>query len=334
MGYFAFSSVLKNQEVIKIDRLPKMAMETHSRIESENPFTTWDKKIFFKEYLPDDHSAIWLVNSGFQQCDVEASFSSLDGKLLNMGEEKVVFNSRSKLKNHIAEFTTFDFTQGNKIIPGMYELDVKATNCKWSGLIPRIMNQFSGPDKEYVAKTKVVLFSKGAEEFNKVLDNIIKKKMELELREQNQNELFWQDLQQKFETLQAVTLQIEQLILDFLRENPTRFRKDLEKMVTEYTQKYGSFLTSFVVENENYFKSIHPDLKGASEKRNYELLVKLTSTKIGLESMKFIEEFQGMKKNPTSKQLSQIEERVKKTYSSIKREISEKIIQVSEDRSQ
>jgi hypothetical protein len=178
----------------------------------------------------------------------------------------------------------------------------------------------------------VILFSKGSVEFNTILDKLIKKKVDIVTRELSQNELFWQDLQQKLETLQAVTLQIEQHLLDFLDEDSKSFKPNLKSMVDQYTRKFGSFLTSFVIENENYFKNLNRDA-GASQKRNYELIVKLASKKIGLESMKFIEEFQSLKKNPSPKDLNAYSARVKKTFAAIKTDISEKIIQVSEDRS-
>lgn len=333
MLFFVAGSLIKKYETFDIARLPKMTVNLQQRILNENSFGGWDKKIFFKEYLPDDHTQIWLVTSSFQHCSVEAAFHSIKDKMLSMKEENVVFKSKGTLDNHVVELSSFDFSSGNKIIPGLYELNVRAFDCKWDGAIPTLMNKFSGPEEEYIARTKVVLFSKGSAEFNTILDKLLKKKSEIELREVSQNELFWQDLQQKLETLQAVTLQIEQQLLDFLEEPPQNFKTSLKSMVDQYTRKFGAFLTSFVIENENYFKNLNREASGAAQKRNYELMVKLSSKKIGLESMKFIEEFQSLKKNPSRKDLDSYSARVRKTYAEIKRDISEKIIQVSEDRS-
>lgn len=333
MFFFAFHTYLDGQENISINRLPKMPVELHERIQKENTFSGWNKKIFFKEYLPHDHSHIWLVTSSFQDCDVEATFTSVKDKLLTMGEERVAFKSSSRLTGHVVEFSSLDFSEGSKIVPGLYEMDVKATGCEWNGFTSKLMNKFQEPDSEYQARTKVVLFSKGATEFNNVLDKLLKKKLEIKLREQNENELFWLDLNQKLETLQAITLQIEQHVLDFLQNDPKSFRKNVKGMVDEYTRKYGSFLTSFVVENENYFKNLKYDGKGSSEKRNYELMVRLTSKKIGFESMKFIEEFQGVRKTPPQRDIQAFQERVKKVFAEIKSEIGRKLIKVSEDQS-
>ncbi len=333
MFFFVFHNLIKKFETFDIGRLPKMTLNLQQRILNENFFDGWNKKIFFKEYLPDDHTHIWLVTSSFQHCSVEATFHSVKDKMLSMKEENVIFKSKGTLDNHVVELSSFDFSAGNRIIPGLYELNVRAYNCEWDGFIPRLMNKFSGPDEEYIARTKVVLFSKGSVEFNTILDKLLKKKTEIILKEVSQNELFWQDLQQKLETLQAVTLQIEQQLLDFLDEDPKSFKPNLKSMVDQYTRKFGSFLTSFVIENENYFKNLNREASGAAQKRNYEVMVKLASKKIGLESMKFIEEFQSLKKNPSKKDLVSYSGRVKKTFAVIKKEISEKIIQVSEDRS-
>lgn len=318
----------RGQEKIDIRRMPKMSLETQEKILRENTFESWGKKIFFKEYLPQDHSHIWLVTSSFQECDVEATFSSVKDKLLMLEDEKVSFKSAGHLKGHVAELSSFDFTSGSKIIPGLYEMDVKATNCKWEGFYPQVMNGFSGPDVEYMARTKVILFAKGADEFNSNLANLLKKKDELARKEKDAAYFFWKDLEQKFQTLEAISLQIEQHFLDFLDEDKAQFQKNLKPMVDNYTRKFGSFLTSFVVENEKYFKSMNS--KGDAEKRNYELMVRLTAKTVGEESMKYIEEFQKLK-SPKENEINALTERVKKTFSGLKKNISGKLTQVSLD---
>jgi hypothetical protein len=323
--FFSMTFLAKTNEKFNVRRLPKMTVELHKRILQENTFDGWGKPPFFKEYLPHDHSHIWLVTSSYHQCDIETTFTSLKDKLLTMKDEKVSFRSHGQLNGHVAELASFEFTSGSRLIPGLYEMDVKAINCEWEGLIPEFMNAFQGPDKEYLARTKVVLFSQGPGEFQKTLEGLLKKKFEMAEFEKNTDFQFWQDLQQKFQTLEAISLQIEQHFLDFLDQNPAGFKKNLNSMVDNYTTKFGSFLTTFVVQNEKNLGE-----KGDSEKRNYELMVRLTSKKVGLESMQFIEEFQKLKA-PTEKELLVISDRVKKAFSGIKKDIRQKLSQVSED---
>src|SRR5205085_1880228 len=122
---------LNSQGTVYIRRVAKMSPELHQRIQRELKFDGWSKKIFFKEYVPADLSYIWLITSGFQECYVDATFSSIPGKLLSQKDDKVTFKAHGRLDNHIAEFSKFDFTTGSKIIPGLYEVDVRASECEW-----------------------------------------------------------------------------------------------------------------------------------------------------------------------------------------------------------
>lgn len=331
--FFIFSSFIKNIEKIDISRLSKMSIKLHERILSENSFLGWSKELFFKEYLPDDHSHIWLVTSGFQSCELEASFRSLKDKLLTMGNEEVSFNSKGTLRNHIVEFSSFEFTQGSKLVPGLYEMDIRADKCKWDGFIPLLMNKFKSPDEEYVAKTKVILFSKGAEEFQKILSSVLDKKMKILDNEKNKNDFFWQDLRQKLDTLLAITLQVEQHFLDYLDKSPATLLKNRKSMIEKYARQFGSFLTSFVVENENYFKNLNSENSQIPMRSHYELIIRSSTEKIGLEAMKLIEDFQRLKTEPSQVKKQKMSDDVRKVFANLKAEINQKITQTSEDRS-
>ena len=329
---FGLKQWVKNQETFTISRATGMGPELFKQINADFQFERWDKKIFFKEYAPADMSHIWLVTSGFQECQVEASFTSLKGKLLALKDDKISFKSVTKLKGHIAEFSQFDFSSGNKILPGLYEMDLKATGCVWDGLGPRLGNLFKSPEASYVTRMKVVLYHKGNVEFNLILDKLIRKKLALEVKDQNLEELFWQDLQQKLQTLVAITLQIEQLFLELLERPPGDLKKNLKMTVDKYTQKFGSTLTEFVVQNEKYFQELKKsEVSNLSQKRNYEDLVRLTSKNIGLESMKIIEQLQGWKK-PTQNDLSKMEIKVKHQFEALKKGLNQRLIQITEDR--
>jgi hypothetical protein len=322
---------IKGNENISIRRHSKMDLELQQRIESELSFESWDQKLFFREYVPVDLSFIWLVTASFHKCEIEAEFQSIAGKLIAPKDENIAFKSLGKLSNHIVELSSFDFRSGNKVLPGMYELDIKATRCEWDGFAAKLANLFRPSEQEYSAQMKVILYPKGASEFNEVLSALIKKKSEQELRDRNREEMFWQDLQQKLQTLLAISLQIEQHLIDFMQSNVKRYAQNLIPAVDIYTKKFGHFLTNFVESNEEYFKQLD-HLGERSRKRNYELLLNLTSKKIGYESMKIIEELQKFKK-PDRKKLNELQSRLKKKFAELKNEINQKIIQISEDRS-
>lgn len=332
-GFFGFEW-FKEQEKFSIRRYNKMSVELHRKITNLFEFEGWSKKIFFREYVPADLSHIWLVTSGFQHCQVEAQFTSEKDKLLTLGNENVVFKSKGVLENHVVELSSFEFQEGSKIIPGLYQMTVTATECKWGGLLPKIGNGFVAPDETYNASMKVVLFSAGAEEFNKVLDQLIKKKMEVDLKKVSQSENFWQDLQQKYQTLLAISLQIEQLFLDFLDKNPATFSKNLKPTIDDYTKRFGHFLTNFVVANESYFNELEmTELRTLAISKNYEEMIRLTSKKVGFGSMKIIEKLQQYKKPPTPVEVTKLKNLVVSTFTDIKQNINQKLIEVTEDRS-
>jgi len=327
-----FSSLVflkSTQEKFYFSRLNKMSPDLHQRILKENIFEGWGRGLFFREYFAQDHSQIWLVSNGYQKCEVEAIFQSISGKLLSLKNEEINFTSRGYLSHHVAEFNSFAFKKGVRVIPGVYEVDVKAMNCRWDGLWPWLMNIYNQPEKEYIARTRVVLYPDGAEKFFKILENFKKKKNHLKKREQKANEAFWQDLVLKFQTLEALTSQIEQSFLDFLQTPPQLMKGQLTTLVKEYSRNFGTFLTTFVMESGKSFQaSPHERL---SEKRNYEEMIKQTAKSIGLESMKLIEELQEVKSFTSEKKLSGLNTKVKIKFSRIKKEISQKLIQVTQD---
>src|SRR5690606_28069579 len=115
MGLLAFGDLIPHLQQVTFSRPAKMSPALYERVLRENIFSGWDKKIFFKEYLPDDHSMIWLVTPSYQTCEVEANFNSVPERLLSAENEKVSFKTKGKLANHLTEFSSFDFSSGNKI---------------------------------------------------------------------------------------------------------------------------------------------------------------------------------------------------------------------------
>jgi hypothetical protein len=330
---FGLREWIRSSEKVTIQRYPRMSMELHQRIEENVKFDGWDKTIFFKEFTPPDLSQIWLVNAGFQHCKVEGSFSSLSGKLLTPEEVGVAFTTVGELKNHVVVFDEFKFSQGAKIIPGMYEMSIKAHHCDWDGILPTLANKFRAPEKTYEAKTNVILYGQGAEEFQKVLAEITQKKYEAELREKQIKDQFWDDLQQKLQTLLAVSLQIEQLFVDFSEGSSVTFSKRLPAMIQNYTTKFGQFLTNFVTANEEYFGKIaKTKLRELALRKDYEEMVRLLAKDTGFVSMRFIEDLQKMK-NPTKAQLIQKKKSVIGDFLKLKERINQRIIEVTEDRS-
>jgi hypothetical protein len=324
---------MSDQEKFEIRRYPKMSLEIHKKIMSEQKFEGFDKKIFFHEYASPDLTHLWLVTTGYQRCDVEATFRSVKDRLLTMDDEEVELITRGKLANHVAEFNVFEFRKGVRIIPGLYEMDVKAQRCEWDGIVPRIRNLFSPPEAQYEATTRVVLYPGGPEEFQKVLSQLMKKKEELRKQNEGQEQLFWEDLQMKFQTLHAMALQIEQHFLDFLDKGDRDFVSRRKIMIAQYTKKYGNALTEFVIANEGYFEGLREtDLRPLLVKKNYEGIVRSASKSVGMESMKVIEKLQKMKK-PSPAEIKALRSQVLKSFEQLKNSLTKLLLEMTADRS-
>lgn len=330
---FGIYQWMKDQEKFEIRRYPKMTLEMHNKIQNDLKFEGFDKKIFFHEFVSPDLKDIWLVTSGFQRCDVEAVFHSVKSRLLTMGEEEVEFVSRGKLSHHVTELNVFEFRKGARIIPGYYEMDVKATRCEWDGVAAKLRNLFSSPEKDYSAMTRVILYPRGPEEFQTALNQLLKKKDELKKQAEGQTMLFWEDLQQKFDTLIGMSLQIEQHFLDFLDKGNRDFPVRLKDMTKQYTNKFGSALTEFVNQNESYFEALRntPDLRPILTKKDYEAMVRTASKQVGMESMKVIEKLQAMKK-PTPVEIKTFRAEVLKNFEKLKNHLNNQLLNITEDR--
>lgn len=330
---FGFYQWMKDKEVFEIRRYSKMTLEMHKKIQTDLKFEGFDKKIFFREYASPDLTHIWLVTTGFQRCDVETVFRSVKDRLLTMTDEEVEFVSRGKLSGHVTELNVFEFRKGSKIIPGLYEMDVKASRCEWDGITARLRNLFASPESVYSATTRVVLYPRGPEEFQDILGQLLKKKEDLKNQTQNQKELFWDDLQMKFQTLHAMAMQIEQHFLDFLDKGARDFKPRLTVMTAQYTKKYGQALTEFVVDNEGYFAGLqNSELRPFLLEKDYEGIVRTASKQLGLESMKVIEKLQTMKK-PTEKDIKTLRPQVLKSFEQLKSKLNQLLVGVTEDRS-
>lgn len=325
---------IASQEQFSIRRYPKMGLETHEKIQKSLAFNGWDKKLFFKEFVSQDLSHIWLVTEGFQMCQVTAQFQSVRDRLLTMGDADVSFSTKGDLKDHVVEFTTFNFEKGVRIIPGLYEVEIQAQNCEWDGLAPKIANGFSDPDPSYNAKMSVILYSKGPGEFNKVLSELLRRKAEAKDKLLEAEDLFWQDILQKLQTLKAITRQITDSFTDFLKKDPRQFQSNLKQQIDFYAKNFGAALSNIVLENEKYFQGIpDEDRRALSKGHDYELVIRSASKDVGLAWMKLIEDMQKTRGRPTPIDLANFSSRIDRTAVQLQESLNAAIVQVSEDQS-
>ncbi len=284
---FAIYLGLHFNQKFYFSRPPKMSVSLHKEILKEFQFEGWNKFPEFKGYIAPDYSEIWLITSGFQTCDVNLSFNSNNGQLLSMSDENVAFKSKGKLINHVLKINQFEFLEGQKIIPGVYNLEILSDRCDWSNFWASIANFFQKPKNKIKSNIKLTLFTQGEMAFHKAMGDLIQKKISREKKRQKLESLFWQDLLLKYQTLQAITLQIQERFEGYVIRTESPTLKNISDLKRVYSLNESYFLTKFVSESENYFKK--QKVISLIEKDKIENEFRLFAKKIGEISMTFLE---------------------------------------------
>ncbi|MFY7993570.1 MAG: hypothetical protein ACOVP4_09785 [Bacteriovoracaceae bacterium] len=313
-------------------RPQKMPVETYRTLSSKLILNDWDQDLFFYEATAPDYSKFWLVTPQAYKCDIEAQFTAEESDILTLEEiKKISFKSKTKLVDHVAEFEQFEFEGWPKLVPGFYKMDLVAKNCEWSGLKSRLANFLKKPPTDITLSYRIGITAQKVEFLSIALKKLAEEKFRLEQRKKLAADQFWQDVQQKYQTLMAISLQIEQLFIDFLSQK-IPWKNSLKVTVDKYTRMYGALLTNFVVSNEEDFKKLRQSqTQHLSVKTGYESKIRAVAKGMGLKSMTFIESWQKLTPKAAEAARPQIKKEVTKTFSQIKKDIEQKIIDVTEE---
>lgn len=333
--FIGVKQLIESPAEVSWSRPQKMTVETYRELNSKIVLKNWNQELFFYEATAPDYSRFWLVTPQFYQCDIEAQFIAEEGDILSLEDvKKISFRSKTKLENHVAEFVKFDFEDWPKLVPGFYKMNLTATNCEWSSLQSKIVNWFQAPPSKIELSYRIAISAQSVEFLTNALKKLAEEKYRLEQTKKLAADQFWQDVQQKYQTLLAVSLQIEQHFLDFLNSDQN-WQGSLKIMVDKYTRQFGSLLTNFVVSNEEDFKKIRDQkAKNLSVKTAYENKIRLSAKNMGLQSMTLIEEWQKLPSKTARTKRKEMEKKVKDTFSVIKKDIEQKLIDVTEEQSQ
>jgi len=323
---FLIITGLNKAEIFTIKRLPKMSSVLHEKIQNQFEFKGWNQRIILKEFVPTDLSEIWLITEGFQECKMEAKFKSMEGKVISLSNPKIVFKAQGYLKDHVLKFSNYEFSSGKKILPGMYDVNLRGTDCRWGNFWAALANYFQGPEKEYAANLKLILFPDGPVAFNFALGNVLKKRMDLKQRILEKESFLWQDVILKYQTLLAITQQVEDHFLMFMNSSKGVNKISIKKMIDDYSKSQGYFLGQFVMDNEVYFKKIKKT--ETFDGPAYQNELRLSSKDIGYRSMKFIEKIQ-LLKNYSNSNLQLIKEEMQKDFQELSQKFSKRISELT-----
>lgn len=323
---------LESPESVSWSRPQKMTIETQNLLTEKAVLKDWKQDLFFYEGTSPDYSRFWLVTPQFYNCDIEAQFVAEEQDILSLEPiKKISFRSKTRLENHVAEFDKFEFEDWPKLVPGFYKMNLTAKNCEWNSLRSKLANIFNKAPEKVELSYRIGITSQKVEFLSIALKKLAEEKFRMEQRKKLAADQFWQDVQQKYQTLLAVSLQVEQLFLDFVNSN-NEWKSSLKLMVDKYTRTFGSLLTNFVVSNEEDFKKLREDkVKDLSVKTAYESRIRGAAKGMGLKSMTLIEEWQKLSSKDARSKKAQNLKKVKDTFSAIKKDIENKIIDVTEE---
>jgi len=329
---FGAKYLLDKPGQVSWSRPQKMTLDSYQVLSDKLVLNDWDQPLFFNEATSPDYSRFWLVTPQFYNCDIAGDFTAVEGDILTIDDIKTIkFNSKSKLIDHVAEFNKIEFEEGVKLLPGFYKMNLKLTNCEASTLKSKLAGLFHTIPSEIDLSYRIAISAQKAEYLSIALKKLAEEKIKIEERKRLNSDQFWQDVQQKYQTLLAVCLQIEQGFLDILNTKKD-WRTSLRTGIDKYTKSFGALLTNFVISNEADFKKLRDDkVNNLSIKTGYESKIKSLTTNMGQKSMTFIENWQKLSVKSANSQREKLKKEVRTTFSAIKKDIEKKIIDVTEE---
>ena len=196
-----------------------------------------------------DFRKISLVDRSAQNCSYTLNFFSAAPQ--NLSQEPIAFTAQAQSHQHWVVFERFDFRDGQRLIPGHYEVNLQRTACSplgWKKLI-------ESSHQDIALSFKQSFYSSSLQDLEKSLALLEKKKRREAQRSQLASLEVWKEINEKLRTLKAMSSQISQ---DFklLLERRMKWPERVQKTVKNYTQNQGSLLSGFLESNEADFKRI------------------------------------------------------------------------------
>lgn len=230
-----------------------------------------------------DFKKISLVDRSAQNCSYTLNFFSAAPQ--NLSQEPIAFTAQAQSHQHWVVFERFDFRDGQRLIPGHYEVNLQRTACSpvgWKKIL-------EAPHPDMALSFKQSFHSSSLPDLEKSLSLLAKKKLREAQRSQLASLEIWREINEKLRTLKAISSQVSQdfkLLLDRQLKWPER----VQKTVKSYTNNQGSLLSGFLDSNEADFKRIAElDIPMKFELLGRAPLISGFAQRIGLVSSQLIE---------------------------------------------
>lgn len=244
-----------------------------------------------------DYSKVWAVDRSTQSCSYQANFFSSETQ--NLSGEVISWQAQSVSANHWVLFERLNFIDGQKVFPGRYKMTLSRQNCTPTG----VLSFWQAPDQDVSVSVEVDLFNGAPEELGRRLEALAKKKsLDLKKLEQT-NRQAWRDIEEKFRTLDAITVQVLQNFQSLLKRD-LPWPQRLKRVVDLYTVRFGGFLSNFIIQNDADFSHLATqDLPQKVDVLGRQALINTFAKRIGFVSMSFIERLQKDSSTPNRRDL-------------------------------
>jgi hypothetical protein len=260
---------------------------------------------------------LWLATSYPFDGRVDIKIESIPDKIL---AEKAVFASAvGLLENKLISVNQFKFNHGERFYPGHYRISFSLINrfkkTYWLEKVISLPALFEGETEILVGPFDSITFENKLAEYRK---------------SKEQDDLhFKQELKQRFETLKTINSEIHSELLKTMRDVNDKNKLQLIGVFEQaWAQKFGVFLTQFVLENDQFFKALL-DSQSSRTSRYYSLHSKLSEwcKQIGELSMQLIKELKE-EKNLKTYQSSDFRQTATKKLEEINQEIAREMNQI------
>jgi hypothetical protein len=192
-----------------------------------------------------DYSRLWLLDRSPQSCVFEIQM--LSGGSENLSGNPVALQAQSVSKDHWVVIDSWSLAQGQRLWPGHYEIKLSRRHCRaegiwawWQSAEKNLSKVFSFPIalnvQDMQARLTLMRTEKIARE-KKLRDALL---------------FGWRDVEEKCRTLAAITSQIDTGFRALLNRE-VQWNTRVKTVVSDYTLRFGGFLTNFVVKNDEDF---------------------------------------------------------------------------------
>ncbi len=225
----------KHSDISQVDnmRLKKVSLDKSS-------------ESLFSFSLAKDKEQIVVSTNNPYQGEILARFKSVPGQVLRNNE--IEFQTIGKLERKQIVFNEFNFTKGERIVDGYYDVQIISLNSLKKSIVGKFLGK-QEPTFEYF--DRVFVSSLSIQAFTKVHQS----KQMKELRNESK---FKMAISEKYKTISAISKQILDEIKKIDSKNgKDRWDESVEKFEQTYTASFGQLFTSFIIENERSFEELN-----------------------------------------------------------------------------